>query len=330
VKRPARTPLGRPRPMGPAQTPTPREPARYREVTRDGVELSLLRFAGDVRWDHPVLLTHGTFSNAQACEKLASFLADHGFDCWIVELRGHGESRTGEGRPDFQHLADFDVPAAIDAVRRWTGKPQAFLVGHSGGGLIFLMHLARNPERCHEVKGLVTLASQATEAGRTWGARARIAGFAAMNNLLGYLPGPVLGVGPENEYRDVMNQWFRWNWSRRWLGRDGFDYAEALRRITVPALCLAGTGDRFIAPLRGCQKLHDLLGSTDKRFIACGKATGFAEDFDHARIIASRAAWQEIWPVILTWVSDRAGACPGSPVGPAGATSAWRVDNRVR
>jgi oxygen-independent coproporphyrinogen-3 oxidase len=167
------------------------------------------------------------------------------------------------------------------------------------------MHLARTPESGKDVKGLVTLASQASEAGTTLTARAKILGFAAINNVLGYLPGPALGLGPEREYRGVMNQWFRWNLTRRWRGRDGFDYAEAVRHVEVPALILAGAGDRFIAPVHGCQKLYDLLGSPDKRLVVCGTATGFAEDYDHTRIIASRGARQEIWPVILGWVRDR-------------------------
>jgi oxygen-independent coproporphyrinogen-3 oxidase len=290
---------------GTARTTASAGPTRYRELTRDGVELSLVRFAGDVRRDTPVLLTHGTFSNAQVCGKLAGFLADHGFDCFVLELRGHGQSGTGPGTPDFQRMADFDVPAALEAVRRRTGKPQAFLVAHSGGGLVFLMHLARTLESCRNVKGLVTLASQATEAGASLRARAKIAGFAALNNVLGYFPGASLGLGPEDEHRGVMNQWFRWNWSGRWLARDGFDYEEALGHVDVPALCLAGAGDRFIAPVQGCRRLYDRLGSRDKRLVVCGRATGFAEDYGHARLIASRGAWQEIWPLILLWLLER-------------------------
>ena len=286
--------------------PASREPTHHRETTRDGVELSLVRFSGEVRGEAPVLLTHGTFSNAQVCAKLAAYLADHGFDCWIVEWRGHGQSQAGRGKPDFQHLADFDVPAGLAAVRRLTGNPHVFLAGHSGGGLVFLMHLARQPETRQHVKGLVTLASQATEAGRRWRDKARIASFAILNNVLGHVPGPAFGLGPENEWRGVMNQWFRWNWTQRWVGRDGFDYATALREIDVPALCLAGAGDRFIAPVLGCRRLFEALGSRDKRFVVCGTSDGFAEDYDHARIIASRAAGQEIWPLIAAWIRERA------------------------
>lgn len=49
-----------------------------------------------------------------------------------------------------------------------------------------------------------------------------------------------------------------------------------------------------------------MLGSQDKRLVICGTSTGFAEDYGHTRIIASRTARQEIWPVILGWMRDRA------------------------
>ena len=172
------------------------------------------------------------------------------------------------------------------------------------------MYLARNPERCQYVKGIVTVATQATEAAATLSSRLKIMCFAALNGLLGYLPGPALGLGPENEFGSVMNQWFRWNLSRRWLGRDGFDYAHALSVVDVPTVMLAGAGDRFIAPVRGCRKLHEWLGSRDKQFVICGRSSGFAEDYGHTRIIASRAGRREIWPMILDWMRDRARAQP--------------------
>lgn len=284
-----------------------REAMRLSARTVDGVELSLVRFTGNVRCDVPVLLTHGTLSNAQVCTRLAMFLADQGFDCWILEWRGHGQSAAGDARPDFQYLADFDVPAGVEAVRRATGKSRVFLVGHSGGGLLFLMHLARQPDSRAAVQGVVTIASQATEAGATWGDRAKIAGYAVVNNVLGHLPGPMLGLGPEREWRGVMNQWFRWNLTRRWVARDGFDYVTALSRIDVPVLCLAGAGDRFIAPVQGCRRLYEVLGSRDKQLLVCGKASGFVEDYDHTRIIASRAAGNEVWPRIAAWLGQRAG-----------------------
>lgn len=281
------------------------KPERYREQTDDGVELSLIRISQEVQYETPVLLTHGTFSNAQVCTRLATYLAGNGFDCWILELRGHGRSEPGPSHPDFERFGDLDVPAALRGVRERTKKAQLFWIGHSGGGLVLMMHLARHPEACTQINGIVTLASQATDAGATRAGRVKIALGAMANNLVGYAPGPLLKLGPENEFKGVMNQWFRWNWNGRWTGKDGFDYLEALRRIEVPALCFAGGGDRFIAPYQGCRRLYNALGSLDKQMVFCAKSEGYGEDYSHARIIASRRAQQEIWPIISEWLVKR-------------------------
>lgn len=282
------------------------EEETFLENTQDGVELALHRVQGEIRHDPPVLLTHGTFSNAQVCRLLARYLAREGFDSWILELRGHGQSKSGPIHPDFEHFSFFDVPTALDAVRRRTRRENVFWVGHSGGGLALLMHLARYPEASGQIRGIVTLASQATDAGATWSGRTKIILGALATNALGRAHGKMLGLGPQDEFRGVMNQWFRWNWSGRWIGKDGFDYLQALERIEVPALCLAGGGDRFIAPHQGCRRLYNALGSLDKRMAFCAKSEGYAEDYSHARIIASRRAQQEIWPIILEWLLKRA------------------------
>jgi oxygen-independent coproporphyrinogen-3 oxidase len=276
------------------------------ETTEDGVRLAVHRVHGEILQDPPVILTHGTFSNAQVCRLLARYLARDGFDCWILEFRGHGQSDPGSIHPDFERLALFDVPTALDAVRRQTRREDLFWVAHSGGGLALLMHLARYPEACTQIRGLVTLATQATDAGATWNGRAKIALGALATNTLGRAPGRMLKLGPQDEFRGVMNQWFRWNWTGRWTGTDGFDYLRALEKIDVPALCVAGAGDRFIAPYSGCRKLYNALGSLDKRMVYGAKSEGFGEDYGHARIIASRRSQQEIWPIILEWLIKRA------------------------
>lgn len=278
----------------------------YRERTDDGAELHLTRIRGDVTHPAPVLLTHGTFSNAAVCVRLAVYLAHHGFDCWVLELRGHGRSAGSRVTPDFEVFSELDVPAALRAVRRETRRRHVLLVGHSGGGLVFLMHLARHPGAGRDIKGVVTLASQATDAAGTLSGSVKIVLAALANNVAGKLPGRLLGVGPEDESASVMNQWFRWNLRRRWEGKDGFDYLAALSRVEVPILCLAGGGDRFIAPVTGCRRLFEALGSFDKRLVVCARSEGFTEDYSHARIIASRAAQAEVWPQIAEWLAKRA------------------------
>jgi oxygen-independent coproporphyrinogen-3 oxidase len=282
----------------------PQAPRARDVITADGVRLSLLEFEPRAERRTPVLLTHGTFSNGNVCTRLASYLANYGFPCWVLELRGHGAS-DGSRRAIFEDFGCLDVPAAVNAVRERGRTEAPFLVGHSGGGLAFLMYLARNPEAAARTPGVVTLASQATGAGLGWRGLRTITLIAAANNLGRHARRRLLRLGPESEYRGVVNQWFRWNWGGRWRGRDGLDYLAALGKIPTPALCFAGEGDRHIAPVEGCRRLFEALGSKEKNLVVCGRAHGFAEDYDHARIVASRGARQEIWPKILGWLQER-------------------------
>lgn len=289
----------------PDSVPAGVAPTRYRVTTADGVELALTRFAGEATRPVPVVLTHGTFSNARICGRLAGYLAGQGFDCWVLELRGRGESQRKISNPTFEAFGLFDVPAALEAVRAHTGRQRLLLVGHSGGGLAFLMHLARVPAARADVVGLAMLASQATEAATTVGGCLMLGFGWVAEMLLGYSPGRACGVGPENEPKGILRQWFRWNLARRWTGSDGFDYLSALSELAMPILCLAGAGDRYIAPVRGCRRVFDALAGTDKEWVLCGRFGGFSEDYGHARIIASRAAEREIWPRIRDWLVAR-------------------------
>lgn len=274
-------------------------------TTQDGVELALERFTGSVQRRYPVLLTHGTFSNGQICSRLAHHLAESGFDAWVLELRGHGKSQAPKGAADFESFGLYDAPAAIGAVRAASGARLLHLVGHSAGGLAFLMHLAREPEHISGIATLVTMASQATDACSTLKGQFIVKGAHLLTSVLGYTPGLALRLGPEDELKGALASWFRWNYTRTWTGRDGFDYLAALRQVTLPTLAFAGAGDRVIAPVSGCQKVYQALGSREKGFVVCGKSQGFREDYTHARLIASRAAQDETWPRVIDWLLKR-------------------------
>jgi len=164
------------------------------------------------------------------------------------------------------------------------------------------MHLARRPAAQRAVAGVITLASQATGAYTTWQGWLAGHGLQLGTALLGRSAGRAWRLGPEDELEGVFDAWFRWNRTQRWTGSDGFDYMAALRQLAVPIWCLAGAGDRAIAPVEGCRQVYKAIGSPAKRWTVCGKAEGFTEDFGHARLIASRAAQREIWPRIKDWL----------------------------
>ena len=159
------------------------EPRPYRVTAEVGVELNLARFTGQTTCSVPVVLTHGTFSNGATCARFAGYLAQQGFDCWVLEPRGRGKSQ--------RHLPNltFEAFGLLDAHHgRGQGphRQRLFLVGHSGGGLAFLMHLARVPAARAATVGLVALASQATEAARTVHGRLMVGLGRVAEGLLDY------------------------------------------------------------------------------------------------------------------------------------------------
>jgi len=253
-----------------------------------------------------VILTHGTFSNARICLALASYLASIGLRCWVLDWRGHGESGAAPRQTTFDSVAQLDVPAVLQAVLEQVGPRPVFWLGHSGGGLMGAMWAARNVDLAHiRLRGLLMLGSQATLAGAGLHNRLVIRGIDFLMSAIRSAPGHYLGLGPEPENPQLMRQWCRWNIEGKFSGDDGFDYAAALRRVQIPVLALSGAGDAFIAPSDGCRRLAYAFGGPDITFHECGIATGFAENYTHDRLILSKPASLEIWPMLASWMQAR-------------------------
>jgi alpha-beta hydrolase superfamily lysophospholipase len=266
-------------------------------------QIALYRYANPSSTCPPVILTHGTFSNANICSKLAEFLNANGFECWIYEWAGHGLSEYGDLYPDAEEFALNDVPKVIQAVFAETNITSCIWVAHSGGGFLPLIYMARNPHRQHEIKTIVGMGSQTTGAGKTWIGKISTRIVPLVIKMFGKVPGPLLGLGPEDEISGFLNQWCQWNRSGKWFGKDKFNYYKAMREIHIPTILIAG-GNDFIAPANGCQQILQSLGSIQKKFVLCSKATGYKEDYNHPRLIASQNSKIEIWPIVLEYISS--------------------------
>jgi oxygen-independent coproporphyrinogen-3 oxidase len=251
-----------------------------------------------------VLLAHGMYSNYRACRGLAQYLARMGYHCWLLDSQGHGFSDAAAQPVDFETQCLEDSEAALDFIESQSSQ-QWWWVGHSGGGLAMAMYLARNPARQALLQGMVTMASQATDAGLHRSRRMTLRIIRLVINVLGVAPGKRLGLGPENESVRVMDQWLRWSLTGRWTGTDSFDYLAGLHNIQLPSLSLAAAADRFIAPASGCLRLHQHLGGTDKTYVLFGKADGYLEDYTHARLVSSRNASVDVWPLVGQWIKER-------------------------
>ena len=248
----------------------------------------------------PVLLVPGTFSNhtfwlGTRGHGLAWALAEAGFEAVVLDLRGHGASEERQGRDwRFEDWARVDVPAAVEVITHDGARP-CLAVGHSGGGAAILMALAAEPPLRTRVAGVVTLASPVPW-GQAWG-RPGAWGIRAVARLFRRFPARRLGLGPEDEMPGVMDQWMTWALRRRWIGDDGLDYGPALAEVATPVLAVAGAEDTRFAPADGCRRLLELTGSGDGVF-------ELFDGLDHAGIVVSRTARQQVWPRVTAWLAD--------------------------
>jgi pimeloyl-ACP methyl ester carboxylesterase len=98
----------------------------------------------------PVILIHGLAASLHDWDSLIPELASLGFDACALDLLGHGKSHKPA------HVAEYTVQNVYSHFKDWidTQFPTepVFLIGHSLGGYLGLVHSIRNPLR---VKGLI-------------------------------------------------------------------------------------------------------------------------------------------------------------------------------
>ena len=279
----------------------------HRTNADDGVPLAVTRLP--CRGGVPVMCVHGNYSkrNFWVSDRgigLGAWLSAKGFDVWIPELRGHGESP--KTRAFSRYTADDhvrrDLPAAQRLVERIAGRP-AHVVAHSAGGLFVMMALAASWLRSDQVRSVSLFGTQIDEGERYLGFPGVASAISALLRLMGRLPAARLGLGPENEPAGEMLEMLRWKVTGRWRSPDGIDFREALERITVPVRAFAGAADRN-DPASGCRRLLDRVGSQHKRFTLLGREGGFSRDYGHVDMLVSKAAQREVWPLLLDWLES--------------------------
>jgi pimeloyl-ACP methyl ester carboxylesterase len=172
----------------------------HRAMTSDGWEIALYHYKApkEIPGREPVLLCHGLQANRlnmdfSAQVSLARHLQRQGFDTWIMEVRGGGNSSKagflGFGKYGYNYNFDDyvmkDLPAAINYVKKATGAQKLLWVGHSNGGMVILAYMAYFGDA--DIKGAVTVASPVDFAWMTDAMKAN-AGLKPLLKLTSYYP----------------------------------------------------------------------------------------------------------------------------------------------
>ncbi|MGC3999982.1 MAG: alpha/beta hydrolase [Anaeromyxobacter sp.] len=318
-------------------------------ATSDGWWLALgrCRPSGPPRGP-PVLLVHGILMNRQAFEfgleryALARYLSRAGFDCFSLDLRGHGDSRRAAGTSrlgtwNLDTYLQLDLPAALDEIRRVTGSEQVLYVGHSQGAILGLAAAGLYPAR---IAALVALAGPAhfdaqeqlrRLVGFHYPLRGKLTRFLArciapfagywhpqlaqlavnLRNVEPRVYRRLLANAIENIPAGVLEQFGAFIREDSFRAMDGSrDYRAALEECRQPALFVAAERDG-LAPPSVVQAAHRRWGGPKQYVI-------FEREWGHTDLLLGRRAPEVVYPVVRDWLAAHAGGAPrtAEPAGP--------------
>jgi pimeloyl-ACP methyl ester carboxylesterase len=281
----------------------------------------------------PVLLVHGIAMNRQAFDfgverySLAAFLARAGFDCFTLDLRGHGRSRRGPTRRwNLDTYLAEDLPAALDAIRAATGAPRVLYVGHSQGAILGMALCGLHPGR---VAALVALGGPAfffdalprlrrlvrlrhLGLGRHLRALARmVAPFSGIwhpaevelaintRNVERPIYRRLLVNALENLQPGVLDQFAASIAEDSFRSADGkVDYRARFPDSRQPALFLSAEKDGLAPPPVVEAAFHAWGGP--KRYWSCGR------DYGHTDVLLGRNAPEVVFPVVRDFLLEHA------------------------
>jgi predicted alpha/beta hydrolase len=220
-------------------------------------------------------------------DRFALALAARGITAAITDLRGQGSSSLRAGRAcnwGYADMVEQDWPALQAAVRAACPGLPLYFFGHSQGGQLSLLYLARRPPG---VAGALTIAC-----GSTW-----FRGWPFPHNLkilaqtqfvrvpaalLGHFPGRRLGFGGR-QARAEMGDWAGLALHGRFrLAGSAFDYETGLGTAAVPVSVFSLEGDDF-APFGAAAALAAKLPPALARHRHLTAAELPAEALDHFR-----------------------------------------------
>ncbi len=264
----------------------------------------------------PVFMLHGAIENgrvfySRSGKGLAPYLAQCGFDVYVADLRGHGESTPPIVRASSYGQTEAiveDIPAFISFIRGLTGVVPAYWVAHSWGGVLLSSFLARHPEYCANVSSIVYFGTKRKVRVRNFDRHLKVD---LIWNLLcplvtwfsGYLPARQLGIGSDNETAKYLRQCREWVHSDQWVDSDdGFDYGAAIRKIKLPPIWyIAARNDHALGnPADVCDLMNE-SGMQESRYTVLSLENGNRHNYDHITMLTHPDAVNDHFPQIADW-----------------------------
>jgi len=279
--------------------------------------LHLKRFCGGEKGPVAFLL-HGSIENGKifyssSGKGFAPYLASLGFDVFIADLRGRGQSTPPIGRNSDYGLTESineELPAFINEIKRIRGDVPQHWIAHSWGGILLLCYYARNPKAA-KISSMVFFATKRRITVKGWKK------FWILNvsyNLLfrlvialrGFVETKWFRAGSDNETAKARQQTYDWVTKEEWKGEDGFDYAKTLQNMKLPPiLFLAGTNDEVLGHHSDVKLLMEEIQQSNSEFYLAGKSSGNLHDYDHISLLTYHDAPKDHFPYVVQWMQKQ-------------------------
>ena len=266
---------------------------------------------------------------------LARYLAEHGHDVWLLDLRGRGRSPGRRAAWSFDDYVEFDLPAAVGLVLDRSGAEQVQWIGFGVGALVASAALSAGALSAR-LRSVVSLAAPVFFRRQQATFRPRLLRSLRLLriDLLSALVAPLLGrlfPGPlkllQNRdnvdgavyRRALVNGLARLsrtelNQYAEWLEHDTFtamvqrrDYRAAMADITTPTLFIVGPRDE-LAPVEMVEATASLLDSVDDRvLVVASRMHGMSTNYGHLDLLLGRGVQRDIHTHVLRWLDLHAG-----------------------
>ncbi len=296
--------------------------SRWIPVASDGDELHLRRIVVDPERPGPaVIAIHGAVENGRVFwtpngKGFASFLARRGFDVWVGDLRGRGQSRPHLGRGSCHGQTETiteELPAIADAVSEERGAPAPLWVTHSWGGVLVNSFLVRFPEYRRAIRGAVHFGTKRRVLVRSMARYYAVDGIwkiasTVLSAAYGYLPARRFKIGSDDETRPSHSDSVAWVREKGpWIDpRDGFDYQTAAKAADLPPiLYLAGAADHFLGHPSDVKLFIQESGDTNAEYRLLAQENGNLHDYGHIDMLTHADAPEDHFPAVADWLAAR-------------------------
>jgi uncharacterized protein len=232
---------------------------KYEDVyftARDGTQLHAWFLPGTSRVQGTILFLHGNAENISTHIMSVSWLPAQGFNVFLLDYRGYGESA---GEPSVEGVQD-DVDSALRTlIARPDIRPDRLVVfGQSLGGAIAIYNVAHSPYRRH-IRGLAVESAFSSYRGI---AREKLSDF-----------------------------WLTWplQYPLSWLVSDQYSAARAVADISpIPLLIIHGDSDPIV-PVEYGRRLFELAREPKELWVVPG--SGHIQAFQRQTYRDRFVAW---------------------------------------